>query len=350
MAANTFGTHFSVTTFGESHGVALGAVIDGCPAGVVFDLSLLQQELKRRRPGSVAVSSEGIVSPRNEKDEVEVLSGIYEGRTLGTPIAMIVRNHDQKSQDYESLKENPRKGHADDVWKRKFGHFDHRGGGRSSGRETLSRVLGGAVAKMFVQQIAPLCEVIGLSSQIGPISLSEEEYAYIRSGLYRPDDFSARFPSPRHEQVRDLLVQARALGESYGGVGEIWIRNVPPNLGQPVFSKFKATLANAMMGLGAAVGFEMGDGFSSAHQLGSHFHGQQDPSNHQEQYGGIRGGITTGELLRLRVAFKPTSSILDIAKQGRHDPCIVVRAIPVMEAMAWITIADHILWTRQDRV
>lgn len=350
MAANTFGTHFRVTTFGESHGAALGAVIDGCPSGVVFDSSLIQQELLRRRPGSISMNSAGIVSSRDERDQLELLSGVFDGRTLGTPIAMMVRNTDQRSSDYEAIKESPRQGHADDTWKNKFSHIDHRGGGRSSGRETLGRVLGGAVAKMFVQQVAPLCEVMGMSAQIGPLRLTEEEYGFIQSGLYRPDDFTARFPSPRHEQVKDLLIQARAMGESYGGIAELWIKNPPPRLGQPVFSKFKATLADGMMGIGATVGFEFGSGFESASQLGSQFHKAQEEGANQEQYGGIRGGITTGEMIRLRVAFKPTSSILETAKQGRHDPCIVVRAIPVIEAMAWMTIADHLLWARHDRV
>ena len=334
-------------TFGESHGVALGAVIDGCPAGVVFDFSLLQRELQRRRPGSQSGANQGIVSPRNEADQVEILSGVYEGRTLGTPIAMMVRNTDQRSQDYTDILAQPRVGHADDVWKNKFLHSDHRGGGRSSGRETLGRVLGGAVAQMFVTQVAPLCEVVGFSSRIGPLSLSSDDYENLSSGLYFPEDFSARFPSEKHDQVRELLVQARADGRSYGGVAELWIKNPPPNLGQPVFAKFKASLADAMMGVGATAGVEFGAGFSVAEEEGSEFHSAESP---QEQYGGIRGGLTTGELITLRVAFKPTSSVLDVAKQGRHDPCIVIRAVPVLEAMAWLCLADHLLWARQDRV
>ncbi|MEY4615825.1 MAG: hypothetical protein RJB66_785 [Pseudomonadota bacterium] len=347
MSANVFGSRFSVMTFGESHGAGLGVVIDGCPAGVVFDLSTLQRELQRRRPGSNSVSSQGLVSGRNEADQVEVLSGVYEGRTLGTPIAMLVRNADQRSQDYHDILNNPRQGHADDVWRDKFLHSDHRGGGRSSGRETVGRVLAGAVAKMLVTQVAPICDVMGFSYKIGPITLTEQDYDRLKSGVYHPEDFSARFPSEAHDEVRELLIQARAEGESFGGIAEIWVRNPPPSLGQPVFAKFKATLAQAMMGVGATAGVEFGLGFSSASEAGTQFHSEEFQ---QTQYGGIRGGITTGEPISFKVAFKPTSSILDVAKKGRHDPCIVIRAIPVLEAMTWLCLADHLLWSRQDRV
>lgn len=347
MSGNIFGSRFSVMTFGESHGAALGAVIDGCPAGVVFDLSIVQRELQRRRPGSASISSQGMVSARNEADQVEVLSGIFEGRTLGTPIAMIVRNTDHRSQDYQEILQQPRQGHADDIWRDKYLHSDHRGGGRSSGRETLGRVLAGAIAKMFVTQVAPVCDVMGFSSQIGPLRLTEQDYERLKSGVYYPDDFSARFPSEAHEEARELLVQARAEGESFGGVAEIWLRNPPPYLGQPVFAKFKATLAQAMMSVGATAGVEFGVGFSAASEAGTQFH---SIDSEQTQYGGLRGGITTGEPISLKVAFKPTSSILDVAKKGRHDPCIVIRAIPVLEAMTWLCLADHILWARQDRV
>jgi chorismate synthase len=259
---------------------------------------------------------------------------------------MMVRSTDQKSEDYESIRAKPRPGHADDVWKNKYLHVDHRGGGRSSGRETLGRVLGGAIAKMFVTQTAPLCEVIGFSYQIGSLKLTEEDYSFINTGIYVPDDFSARFPSVRHDEVRALLVEARTQGESYGGIAEVWVKNPPPNLGQPVFAKFKASLAQAMLSVGATVGIEFGDGFSAAGAEGTAFHKE---ASSPAQYGGIRGGITTGELISFKVAFKPTSSVLDVAKQGRHDSCIVIRAIPVLEAMTWLCLADHMLWARQDR-
>ena len=347
MSGNIFGSRFTVMTFGESHGAALGAVIDGCPAGVTMDVESLHRELQRRRPGASGAASSGMVSGRNESDKVEILSGVFEGRTLGTPIDMMVRNQDQRSEDYAEILHSPRPGHADDVWKNKFIHADHRGGGRASGRETVSRVMAGSVAKMFVTQLAPLCEVIGFSAQIGPITLDSDDYQNIAAGLYTPDDFSARFPSVRHDKVRELLISARSQGESYGGLAEVWIKHPPMNLGQPVFSKFKATLAQAMMSVGATAGVDFGDGFEAASQAGSNFHSE---INTHTQYGGIRGGITTGELINFKVAFKPTSSILDVAKRGRHDPCIVIRAIPVLEAMTWLCLADHILWARQDRL
>lgn len=347
MPANQFGKRFSLTTFGESHGVALGAIIDGCPSGVIVDVNAIQQELGRRRPGGMQLSSEGIVSARNEQDQVEVLSGVFDGRTIGTPIAMIVRNTDQRSEDYDKIMREPRIGHADDVWKNKYLHVDYRGGGRSSGRETIGRVLGGSIAKMMVTQLHPLCEVVGFSFRIGPYQLEQDDYNLLSSGVYLPDDFSARFPSPRNTEVRDLLVQARAQGESYGGVAEVWIKNPPMNLGQPVFHKFKSDLAQALLSVGASTGVEFGEGFEATSKAGTQFHLSEGS---QAQYGGIRGGITTGELISMKVAFKPTSSILDTAKQGRHDPCIVIRAIPVLESMAWLCLADHILWSRQDRL
>lgn len=346
MTGNTFGSRFSIMTFGESHGPALGVVIDGCPAGVMVDPAMIRRELQRRRPGSAALASAGIVSPRNESDEFEILSGIYKDKTLGTPIAMIVHNTDQRSEDYEKIEQTPRVGHADDTWKNKYIHADHRGGGRSSGRETIGRVLGGTIAKMFVNQVEPMCEVMGFSFQIGPIQLSQEDYSFLSTGVYVADDFSARFPSSRHNEVRELLVAARAQGQSYGGIVEVWVRNPPKNLGQPVFAKFKASLAQAMMSVGATAGIEFGAGFSAALEEGTRFH---DPMYGMAQYGGMRGGITTGEMISFKVAFKPTSSVLDVAKQGRHDPCIVIRAIPVLEAMTWLCLADHILWARQDR-
>jgi chorismate synthase len=345
--ANQFGQRFCVTTFGESHGTALGAVVDGCPAGLHFDFDLLNGEMERRRPGGQSKSHDQIVSSRQEKDEVEVLSGVYEGKTLGTPIAMMVRNMDARSKDYSEIRAKSRHGHADDVWKSKFINVDHRGGGRSSGRETISRVMAGAVAQMFVRSLYPACEVFGFACQIGNIALSAEDYSFIQAGTFLPDDFIARFPSSRHPEVRQLLMDAKMEGKSYGGQAEVWVRNAPKNLGQPVFHKFKSDLAQAYMSIGATVGIEIGAGFESTHAEGSHFHAQDGSP---VRYGGIRGGITTGELIISRIAFKPTSTVLDEAKKGRHDPCIVPRAIPVLEAMTWLLLAEHILWSRSDRL
>lgn len=341
MSANQFGSRFVITSFGESHGTALGVLIDGCPAGVKFDETLLRMQLERRRPGHHG--SGQITSGRQESDTPEILSGIYEGRTLGTPIAMIVRNQDARSQDYQEVKATPRAGHADDMWKNKFGHSDHRGGGRSSGRETVSRVMAGAVAKMMMSHVSAPTSVVGYASQIGPFTLTAEEREQIPAKDV--DAYQARFPSKRSSEVEALLKKAQEQGDSYGGVAEILIENPPAYLGQPVFHKLKSDLAQAFLSVGAANGFEVGLGFDSAQVPGTEFH-QGSPT----VYGGIRGGISTGESILLRVSFKPTSSILDVAKKGRHDPCIVTRAIPVLEAMTWLVLADHYLWARTDRI
>lgn len=342
-SANQFGSRFVLSTFGESHGPAMGAVIDGVPAGIPWDDSLLRSELARRRPGSSTW-----VSPRSESDEFEVLSGVYENITLGTPIAVVVRNRDARPGDYLQIAAHPRTGHADDVWKEKFGHSDPRGGGRSSGRETLSRVIGGSVARMFLDNSLAGYRVTSFAKAIGPLQILEADYSALDHNHkpYPADDFVARFPSPSQQTaVEDLLSEAKKTGLSYGGIAEVWIDGLPAGLGQPVFRKLKAALADASMGVGAACGFEFGAGLSSSSEQGSEFH-RRDSS----VYGGIRGGISTGERIVYRVFFKPTSSVLDVARLGRHDPCIVPRALPVLEAMAHLTIADQVLWARGDQL
>lgn len=341
MSANQFGSRFVITSFGESHGAALGVVIDGCPAGVRFDEALLKKELERRRPGHHG--SGQVVSGRQETDTPEILSGVFEEQTLGTPIAIMVRNQDARSQDYKEIKQNARAGHADDMWKKKFGHSDHRGGGRSSGRETVSRVMAGAVAQMMMKHVSAPTKVIGYASQIGPISLTEQERQEVLNKDV--DSYQARFPSARDQEVRELLQKAQEQGDSFGGVAEILIQNPPAFLGQPVFHKLKSDLAQAFLSVGATNGFELGLGFDSVGVKGTDFH-----QGSQSVYGGIRGGISTGESVLLRVSFKPTSSILDVAKKGRHDPCVVTRAIPVLEAMTWLVLADHYLWSKTDRI
>lgn len=346
-AANTFGNRLRLTTFGESHGVALGAVIDGVPANLAWDGDILAKELERRRPGQSK-----LVTSRAEGDKPEILSGVFENKTLGTPIAVIVRNHDMRSDDYKEIAKKPRAGHADDVWKEKFGHTDPRGGGRSSGRETVARVIGGAVARMVLAKYAPKTKITGFARAIGPIELTRKDLqsfnklAKSASVTAAADKYAARFPSTEQEaSVTQLLTDAKANGQSYGGIAEIWIDGLPKGLGQPVFHKIKADLAAAMMSIGATSGVEFGAGFEAAKAEGSTFH--KDAAS--ADYGGIRGGITTGERLSIRVGFKPTSSVLDVAKKGRHDPCIVPRAIPVLEAMAALVIADHLLWMKTDR-
>lgn len=325
MPANSLGHLFSITTFGESHGAALGCVVDGCPSNIPFDEALMRRWMERRRPGSHA-----LVSARSEEDRVEVVSGVFEGKTLGTPIAMIVRNKDARSQDYTGIKHDPRPGHADDLWRDKFGHIDWRGGGRASGRETVARVMGGAVAQMVVQQSQPNLTIESLITRIGPLELEPAE----------------RRKPLQSERVQELLSSAKEEGESFGGIAELRFNGVPRGLGEPVFHKFKSDLARGFMSVGATSGIEFGAGFAAAAAKGSEFHHHERTS----QYGGIRGGITTGEEIVCRVAFKPTSSIRNIAQQGRHDPCIVPRAAVVLEAMAWLVVADHLIWRRMDQV
>lgn len=323
MSANTFGRHFQITSFGESHGAALGVVIGGCPAGVQFDEPLLLNWLERRRPGASAVTSS-----RQELDRPEVLSGIFEGRTLGTPICIVVRNTDARSVDYETIKNTPRAGHADDVWRDKFGLSDHRGGGRSSGRETLARVIGGAFAQMFLQSTKKNIVTEVLPILIGPVVVSDYE--------------------KQKNEIDNFLAGVKAEGDSVGGIVEVRIQNPPQGLGQPVFHKLKSDFAAAFMSIGAVTGVDLGGGFKLAEMRGTDVH--MAVSKPTDVYGGIRGGISTGEQIIMHVAFKPTSSILDVAKKGRHDPCIVLRALPVVEAMTHLVLADHILWSRLDRL
>lgn len=340
MSANSFGQIFKFTSFGESHGAALGVVIEGCPAGVRFNHELLNLNLQRRRPGQSAITTS-----RSEPDTPEILSGVFENRTLGTSISIIVRNQDQKSEDYSNIKSEPRTGHADDVWAAKFGHVDYRGGGRSSGRETLARVIAGSIAQMLCLEMAPQIKVKSYASAVADFNLSAAE----RNEIWNIDTWQldSRFPShEKNAAICKLLESARAEGESYGGQVEVQMKNVPAGLGQPVFHKFKADLAAAVMSIGATTSFEFGAGAGSTAQKGTDFHNDFSSEN----YGGIRGGLTTGELISFRVGFKPTSSIKDTAKKGRHDPCIVPRAVPVVEAMAWLLLADHLLWSKLDRV
>jgi chorismate synthase len=353
MSPNSFGSRFVVTTFGESHGIALGVVIDGCPSGIPFDVEFLARELERRRPGGA------LVSGRQEGDLPEVLSGVFEGKTLGTPIAILVRNQDARSQDYFEIAAGTptrtggvapgavRIGHADDVWRVKFGHSDPRGGGRSSGRETVARVMGGAVARMVLRELAPELKIQAFADQIGPEVLSSGETTKaIAMEPAQIDTFPARFPSERaSSRITALLEGAKRDGESYGGRAFIRAAGVPAGLGQPVFHKLKADLASAFFGIGATSAVEIGQGAEAALAEGSAFHASNDG-----QYGGIRGGISTGDPIEARVSFKPTSSVLDVAKRGRHDPCIVPRALPVLEAMMALVLVDHLLWAKTDRL
>lgn len=294
--------------------------------------------MDRRRPGQSAV-----VSGRQESDQVEILSGVFEERTTGAPIALMVRNQDARSQDYSREKVAQRPGHAADLWQEKFGHSDYRGSGRASGRETVARVMAGAVAEMFVRTQVTDCRVAGWVKQLGPW-LADPADIGASAEMWSADRFVARLPNVQlQDQIAAGLVAAKSEGQSYGGVCELRLRGLPKGMGQPVFHKLKADLAAAMLGVGATAGVEFGEGFASATKSGQDFHSSD------QSYGGLRGGLSTGNDISLRVAFKPASTLGAMAREGRHDPAIVPRALPVLEAMIWLVVADHLLWQRLDR-
>jgi chorismate synthase len=309
MRGNTFGKLFSLTTFGESHGEALGVVLDGVPANLIFSLDDLQKELDRRAPGKI----EGTTT-RKEADKAEVLSGIFSGKTLGSPISIIVRNTNQKSGDYEAWKDDPRPGHADQTTMAKFGIRDHRGGGRSSGRETLSRVIGGYFAGLIIPTVVVKANITKLGPFSGTVELNDE--------------------------VKTYLKKLQAEGDSVGGKVTVTVQNLQAGLGEPAFDKLKADLAKAMLSIGAVVGFSYGLGEEFAYKTG------KEISASRKNFGGMEGGISNGEDLLFHVIFKPTSTVGDKATSGRHDPCIIPRALPVVEAMTKIVLADHFLRQR----
>lgn len=322
----------------------MGAVVDGCPAGVVWQPEMLERFLERRRPGQSKISS-----ARQEPDQVEVLSGVYDGLTLGTPIAAVIYNQDARSADYKTEQVKARQGHATDLWDAKYKHYDPRGSGRASGRETVSRVIGGAIARMLVTQLYPEAQVISFTSRVGRIAMSESDCVDAAEALeadpWQVDELSVRCPSPeKNEQMEMLLTEARETGESYGGEALVRIAGLPRGLGQPVFGKLKSEMAAGFLSIGATFGLELGQGFEAAQMSGKEFH------NSRQDYGGIRGGLSTGEPMTFNVAFKPTATRNEMALEGRHDPCIVPRAVPVLEAMAWLILADQILLARLDRV
>lgn len=323
MPGNSFGKMFQITTFGESHGEALGVVVDGMPAGIKIEMEDLRRELKRRAPGQHAVHTS-----RTEADEPEILSGVFEGRTLGTPITVIVRNTNQRSGDYDQLKDSYRPGHADKTTMDKYGVRDHRGGGRASGRETLARVIGGYFAGLVVPQTSFYAYIEQVASY--KISTRPSNHQVDRGEINIPD-------AKMTDEVIAFLKECKEKGESAGGVVALSIQNTQSGWGEPVFDKLKADLAKAMLSIPACVGFSLGEGFGFAEKLGSEV--SQDSRN----FGGIEGGISNGEEIFLRVAFKAPSTVGDKARKGRHDPCILPRVIPVVEAMAKLVIADHYL-------
>ena len=344
MAGNTFGNFFKLTTFGESHGEAIGGVIDGCPAGVSVDLVAIENQMIRRRPGQST-----IVTQRKEADTVRFLSGIFEGKTTGSPIGFIIENTNQKSADYTHIKDSYRPSHADYTFDKKYGHRDYRGGGRSSARETACRVAAGAIASQLLGAIA----ITGYVSSVGDLSLDTPyqvlDFNTVDSNVVRCPD--AEMASKMIAKIKEVKKQ----GDTIGGIITCVIQNVPVGLGEPVFDKLHAQLGKAMLSINAVKGFEFGSGFKGATMNGSEHNDlfNQDGTTKSNLSGGVQGGISNGMDIYFRVAFKPVATIMqkqqtinskgekiEMQGKGRHDPCVVPRAVPIVEAMAALTIAD----------
>ncbi len=359
MAANTFGEIFRVTTFGESHGVALGGIIDGCPAGLEIDLAFIQSELDRRKPGQSK-----IVTQRKEPDEVEFLSGIFEGKSTGVPIGFIVKNDNQKSKDYDHIKDSFRPSHADFTYTEKYGNRDHRGGGRSSARETVSRVVAGAIAKLILKKLG--VNITAYVSQVGPLKLDKN---YSQLDLNKTENNIVRCPDEQMaEQMIELIDSIRKEGDTIGGVVTCVVQGTPAGLGEPVFDKLHADLGKAMLSINAVKGFEYGSGFNGLLLRGSQHNDEfynengkvKTKTNHS---GGIQGGISNGEDIYFNVAFKPVATIMrdqssidkegnesTVSGKGRHDPCVLPRAVPIVEAMAALVLVDHFLRAKSNKI
>ncbi|GEL68750.1 chorismate synthase [Myxococcus virescens] len=329
---NTFGELFRLTTFGESHGPALGAILDGCPAGVPLTREQIQVALDRRRPGQSTITT-----ARSEPDQVEILSGVFEDKTLGTPIAAIVRNTNQRSVDYEKLKAEDRPGHADAVWRERFKHRDHRGGGRTSGRETLCRVIGGAIAEAYLARDVPSIRTVAYVSQVGNLVAAVPAPGLTRAQV---DAHATRCPDAAiRDEMSQRILTAKEAGDSLGGAIDVRVEGLPVGLGEPIFGKLKARIAQALGSIGAVTGVVWGppDLLERIGQPGIQFHAVKDA------YGGIQGGLANGEPMQIRTFFKPPATLQEHAKGGRHDPCIMPRAVPVLEAMVSLVIADLVL-------
>ncbi|RZN83483.1 MAG: chorismate synthase [Winogradskyella sp.] len=354
MAGNSFGKLFKLTTFGESHGKAIGGIIDGCPAGIKLDFEAIQNEMNRRKPGQSK-----IVTQRKEPDAVEFYSGIFEGQTTGTPIGFVIKNTNQKSKDYSHIKDVYRPSHADYTYDKKYGVRDYRGGGRSSARETASRVVAGAIAKQFLSQIT----INAFTSSVGDIFIDkpyqELDFNTIESNDIRcPDEATA-------ERMIAKIKEIKKQGDTIGGTITCVIQNVPAGLGEPVFDKLHAELGKAMLSINAVKGFEYGSGFCGAKMQGSQHNDKfnEDGSTQTNLSGGVQGGISNGMDIYFRVAFKPVATTLqkqetinskgetvEMQGKGRHDPCVVPRAVPIVEAMAALVLADYILLDRISRL
>ena len=347
MAGNSFGEMFRITTFGESHGTAIGGVIDGCPAGIHLDMIAIQNEMSRRKPGQ-----SDIVTQRKEPDTVQFLSGIFEGLTTGTPIGFVIKNANQKSKDYSHIKDVYRPSHADYTYDKKYGVRDYRGGGRSSARETACRVVAGAIAKQLLKGVS----IHAFTSSVGKISINQPyqnlDFSKIETNAVRcPDDVIAK-------KMITEIKNIRKEGDTIGGTVTCVLQNVPVGLGEPVFDKLHAELGKAMLSINAVKGFEYGSGFCGVEMKGSEHNDifNEDGSTKTNLSGGIQGGISNGEDIYFRVAFKPVATImqkqktinsegqkLEMQGRGRHDPCVVPRAVPIVEAMAALVVADYYL-------
>ncbi len=353
MAGNTFGHLFTITTFGESHGKGLGVIIDGCPSGIPVNEEDIQKDLDRRRPGQSK-----IVTQRKEKDQIQIISGVFEGVTTGTPIGMIIINEDQKSRDYNHIKDSFRPSHADYTYQAKYGYRDYRGGGRSSARETAMRVAAGSIAKAILKRIG--ITVQGYVSQVGSIRIDDNpenlDLSLTESNIVRCPDLE------KASEMEELIMATRKRGDTIGGVVTCVIENVPVGLGEPVFDKLHSELARAVMSINACKGFEIGSGFEGVKMNGSEHNDKFYTTEKGEvrtktnNSGGIQGGISNGMPIYFRAAFKPVATIIQpqetinkdgeevtIEGRGRHDPCVVPRAVPIVEAMAALTLVDYYL-------
>ena len=354
MAGNSFGNIFKLSTFGESHGKALGGVIDGCPAGVELDFDNINKELNRRRPGQ----SE-IVTQRKEDDSVEFLSGIFEGKTTGTPIGFIIVNKDQKSKDYSHIQNSYRPSHADFVYDKKYGFRDYRGGGRSSARETVVRVVAGSIAKMLLKDV----KINAFVSSVGEITY---DYQNSKIDFDKIEDSIVRCPDEKtSDEMINLIKSIKKNGDTVGGVISCIISGVPVGLGEPVFNKLHAELGKAMLSINAVKGFEFGSGFKGSSMKGSEHNDSfnVDGTTKTNKSGGIQGGISNGMDIYFNVAFKPVSTIMrdqdsidsdgnevKVKGKGRHDPCVVPRAVPIVEAMSALVLADYLLLNRLSKI
>lgn len=345
MAGNSFGQLFRVTTFGESHGLALGAVVDGCPPGLEISEDDLQGDLDRRKPGTSRYTTQ-----RREADEVKILSGVFEGKTTGTSIGLLIENTDQRSKDYSEIKDLFRPGHADYTYHQKYGQRDYRGGGRSSARETAMRVAAGAIAKKYLKQVHGI-EIVGFLSQLGPIKAEGFDESQIEQNpFFFPD-------AGKLEALDEYMRALKKEGNSVGAKVCVVARNVPVGLGEPVFDRLDADIAHAMMGINAVKGVEIGDGFAVVEQKGSEHRDEMTPTGFASNHaGGILGGISSGQEIVVSMALKPTSSITvpgktittsgeatEMITKGRHDPCVGIRAVPIAEAMLALVLMDHLL-------